>query len=61
VPSYELQYQFLPENKFLKTEFVTRFHHFPYDEAKGTILQDCVKKMLQRDKFFQNFFQKITS
>jgi len=36
--SYELQYQFLPENKFLKTKFVTRFHHSSYDQAKETIL-----------------------
>jgi len=34
MPSYELQYQFLPENKFLKTECVTRFHHSPYDRKK---------------------------
>jgi len=24
----------LSENKFLKTEFVTRFHHSSYDQAK---------------------------
>jgi len=38
VPSYELQYQFLPENKFFKTKFVTRFRHSSYDQAKETIL-----------------------
>jgi len=47
VPFYELQYQFLPKNKFLKIEFVTRFHHSPYNQVKETILcQDCVKQML---------------
>jgi len=47
VPSYELQYQFLPENKFLKTEFIIRFHHSPYDQAKETILcRIAFKKML---------------
>jgi len=39
VSAYKLQ--FLTENKFLKTEFVTHFQSSPYDQARKTIL--CVE------------------
>jgi len=47
VPSYELQYQFLPKNKFLKTEFELVFiTPLMIKQKKLFYVQDCAKKML---------------